>query len=93
MLFCLIGTDKPDALAIRLANREAHVKYWKESGRIAAGGPFTSDDGAAMNGSLLAIEAADRAEVERLAAEDPYTKAGLFERVEIRAWKWVLNPR
>ena len=64
MLFCLIGTDKPDALAIRLANREAHVKYWKESGRIAAGGPFTSDDGAAMNGSLLAIEAADRARAQ-----------------------------
>jgi uncharacterized protein len=93
MLFCLIGTDKPNALDVRLANREAHVKYWKDSGRIAAGGPFTSDDGAAMNGSLLVIEAGTRAEVEALVAEDPYTKAGLFATVEIRAWKWVLNPR
>ncbi|KAB7742296.1 hypothetical protein F2P47_03270 [Parvibaculum sedimenti] len=93
MLFCLIGTDKPNALDVRLANREAHVKYWNESGRIAAGGPFTSDDGATMTGSLLIIEAANRAEVEALVAEDPYTKAGLFAAVEIRAWKWVLNPR
>lgn len=93
MLFCLIGTDKPNALDVRLANREAHVKYWNESGRIAAGGPFTSDDGATMTGSLLIIEAANRAEVEVLVAEDPYTKAGLFAAVEIRAWKWVLNPR
>ncbi len=93
MLFCLIGTDKPDALAVRLANREAHVKYWQESGRIGAGGPFTSDDGATMNGSLLVVEAKDRAEVKRLVADDPYTKAGLFAKVEIRAWKWVLNPR
>jgi uncharacterized protein len=93
MLFCLIGTDKPNALDIRLANREAHVKYWNESGRIAAGGPFITDDGAAMTGSLLVIEAEDRAEVELLVDADPYTAAGLFERVEIRAWKWVLNPR
>lgn len=93
MLFCLIGTDKPNALDIRLANREAHVKYWNDSGRIAAGGPFTTDDGASMTGSMLVIEAESRAEVESLVASDPYTGAGLFERVEIRAWKWVLNPR
>jgi uncharacterized protein YciI len=93
MLFCLIGTDKPNAIDLRLANRDAHVKYWKESGRISAGGFFTTDDGSAMNGSLLVIEAADRAEVERLVTDDPYTKAGLFASVEIRAWKWVLNPR
>lgn len=93
MLFCLTGIDKPDSLALRLANRDAHVKYWNESGRIAAGGPFTTDDGAAMTGSLLVIEAKDRAEIETLVENDPYTKAGLFARVEIRAWKWVLNPR
>lgn len=93
MLFCLTGIDKPDSLSLRLANREAHVAYWKDSGRIGAGGPFTTDDGTTMNGSLLIIEAADRAEIEHLVANDPYTKAGLFERVEIRAWKWALNPR
>ena len=29
MLFCLICTDKPDALDLRLANRDAQLKYWK----------------------------------------------------------------
>ncbi len=32
MLFCLICTDKPNALDLRLANRDAHLKYWGEAG-------------------------------------------------------------
>jgi len=93
MLFCLIGTDKPNALDVRLANREAHLKYWKEKNVVAAGGPFLAEDGATMNGSMLVIDVADRAAAEKLVAEDPYTKAGLFAAFEIRAWKWLLNPR
>jgi len=93
MLFCLTCTDKPNALETRLANRDAHLKYWGDSGRLKIAGPFTSDDGALMNGSLIVIEAEDRAEAERLAASDPYETAGLFERVEIRAWKWVLGNK
>ncbi len=37
------------------------------------------------------VEAADRAAAEALAAADPYARAGLFERVEIRPWNWVFN--
>ncbi len=56
-------------------------------------GPFTSDDGTAMLGSLLVIEAADRASAEALLADDPYAKAGLFESVTLRAWRWTIgNP-
>jgi uncharacterized protein YciI len=46
-----------------------------------------------MNGSLLAIDVADRDEAEKLLANDPYNKAGLFERTEVRAWKWLLGPK
>lgn len=93
MLFSFTCIDKPNALETRLANREAHLKYWGDTGRMKIGGPFTSDDGTQMQGSLLIIEAADRAEAEKLFAADPYKTAGLFERVDIRAWKWVIgNP-
>jgi uncharacterized protein YciI len=34
MLFCLICTDKPDALDLRLANRDAHLKYWGDAGCV-----------------------------------------------------------
>ena len=42
---------------------------------------------------MLVIEGQDRAEIETLAAQDPYAQAGLFQSVEITAWKWLLkNP-
>jgi uncharacterized protein YciI len=91
MLFCITGIDKPNSLALRMANREAHIKYWSENGRLKIGGPFTSDDESSMLGSLLVIEVADRGEAQRLMDGDPYVTAGLFERMDIRAWKWLLG--
>jgi uncharacterized protein YciI len=91
MLFCFTCIDKPNARETRIANRDAHLKYWTDNGRMKIGGPFTSDDGTAMQGSMMVIEAADRAEVETLFASDPYKIADLFERVDIRAWKWVIG--
>lgn len=42
-----------------------------------------------MVGSLLILDFADKAEAENFAANDPYAKAGLFERVDIRPWRKV----
>ena len=42
-------------------------------------------------GSLVAVEAHDRAGAEQIAAGDPYAKAGLFESVEILPWNWVFK--
>ena len=93
MLFALICTDKPDSTDLRSSVRPDHLDYLKGVGdRLKAGGPFL-DDAGAPRGSLVIIEAGDRAEAERIAADDPYAKAGLFQSVEIRAWNWVLkNP-
>jgi uncharacterized protein YciI len=93
MLFCIIGIDKPDSLDLRLKNRGAHLKYWAEAGCAKIGGPFTSDDGATMIGSMLIVEVADRTAAEKLVAEDPYNLAGLFGRTEVRAWKWTLGTK
>jgi uncharacterized protein YciI len=47
-----------------------------------------------MTGSLIILEADDRATAETFAAADPYAMAGLFESVDIRAWKWAIgNPQ
>ena len=40
-----------------------------------------------MAGSLIIVEADDLAAAEAFNAADPYAKAGLFERVEIRAFR------
>tara|TARA_R110000868_G_scaffold162252_5_gene393337 strand:+ start:1039 stop:1320 length:282 start_codon:yes stop_codon:yes gene_type:complete len=91
MLFVIIGTDKPDSLPLRMANRDAHLKYWADSGVVKMGGPFSNDEGTVMNGSLLAIDVENRAAAEKLLANDPYNLAGLFGHAEIRAWKWLLG--
>lgn len=93
MLFVIIGIDKPDSLPLRMANRDAHLKYWADTGTVKMGGPFANDDGTVMNGSMLAIEVEDRATAEKLLSLDPYNLAGLFERTEVRAWKWLLGPK
>jgi hypothetical protein len=42
-------------------------------------------------GSLLIIEAEDRAAAEALVAGDPFRTEGVFERVEVRPWRAVLG--
>ena len=92
MLFVLVAIDKPNALALRMATREAHFDYARRSGNIRLGGPFLDDKGE-MAGSLIVFEADDLAAAQRWAAEDPYAKAGLFQRSEIRPWKLTFNPK
>ncbi len=94
MLFIVLTTDKPGAADIRAANRPEHLDYLKGFGaQIVAGGATLSDDGEAMTGSFLLIDVADRAAADAFAAGDPFAKAGLFEKTEIRRWRKVIfNP-
>ena len=87
-LYVIICIDKPDALYIRMATRDAHLAYVKETQRVRfqVGGPFLSENGA-MIGSMLIVEAATRAAVDAFIADDPYGKAGLFACIEMRPWK------
>jgi uncharacterized protein YciI len=89
MLFAVICNDKPGHLEVRLANRPAHVAYLKETGAVLAG-PFL-DEAGEMCGSLVVVEAEDRAAAEAWAEAEPYAKAGLFDSVVIRPWKRVVG--
>lgn len=93
MLFALICTDKPDSLDLRLKIRPDHVAFLKGFGdSLKLAGPFTDDVGS-PNGTLVVIEAQNRKAAETIAAKDPYAIAGLFQSVDIKAWKWTLkNP-
>lgn len=44
-----------------------------------------------MTGTMLVIEAEDRAAVERYLAGDPYVEAGIFKTIEIHAFAWGLG--
>ncbi|MGF1446158.1 MAG: YciI family protein [Pikeienuella sp.] len=91
MLYAVICIDKPGAIELRKANRDAHLAHIHAAdGAISQAGPFLDADGE-MVGSLLIFEAEERATVEAWCAADPYATAGLFERVEIRPWKRVIG--
>lgn len=87
MLFVLYCIDKPGSLDLRLANRDAHLKYAAEAiHMIKQAGPMFLDDGETMAGSILIMEADTKEEIEAFSEGDPYRKAGLFERVDIRPY-------
>ena len=93
MLFALICTDKPNSLELRQQSRPEHLKFLDGlGGSLKAAGPFTDDEGK-PTGSLVIIEAANRAVMAEIAGRDPYAVAGLFASVEIKPWKWLIkNP-
>ena len=92
MLFVISCTDKPGCNQVRLDNRPDHVAYLKAQGTdLKAAGPTTTEDGAAMTGSVIIIERTDYAHAETFAKNDPYAQAGLFDTVSIRPWKQVLQ--
>ena len=90
MLFVVIAIDKENSLALRQSTREAHFAYARETGGIRLGGPFLDSKGD-MAGSLIIFEAADLEAARKWHADDPYVKAGLFARSEVRPWKATFN--
>ncbi len=85
--FVLICIDKPDSLPLRMATREAHLAHVAaHAGMVTAAGPLLDAEGA-MNGSLFIIDAPDAESVAAFSTADPYRRAGLFETVDVRAWR------
>ena len=93
MLYALICTDKPNSIDLRAKVRADHLAYLADLGeKMKFAGPFLDDAGTAT-GSLVMIEAENRAGAEHVAKHDPYAVAGLFAHVEIKPWRWALkNP-
>ena len=93
MLFVIYCRDKDDSQPVRLDNREAHLAYVDASDlEMIVAGPLLTADGESMPGSMLVVEAEDRAQVDAFAASDPYRLAGLFDSVEIHLFRQVF-PR
>ena len=90
MLFVVTAIDKENSLALRLATREAHFAYARETGCVRLGGPFLDPKGD-MAGSMMIVEATDLDVAKTWHANDPYVKAGLFARSDVRPWKLTFN--
>ncbi len=57
-----------------------HIEYLTANKHLLlAAGALIEDDGSGGSGGLLIVDTDDRKEAERFIAEDPFSKAGLFE--------------
>ena len=94
MLYIIYQIDKPDSEEIRARTREDHFAYLDAHEDILVlGGALLGDDGKTRTGSVLIVNVPSRAEAEAFSRDEPFRKAGLFERVEInrmRRGQW--NP-
>lgn len=94
MLVAIICFDKPGAFDLRMKVRPEHLKWVEENAPPASHiGPIMSDDGATIIGSLWVAEFVDLATARQLMKNDPYEKAGLFERVVIQPTRNVAKPK
>jgi uncharacterized protein YciI len=86
MLFALFALDKPGTADMRKAVHADHVAHLKKAAdygvTLTVGGPLTDDTGRASVGSLMLIEAPDRAVVEKFNGADPLQ--AVWDQVEIR---------
>lgn len=88
MPYAIQMQDKAGAAQIRADNRAAHVEYLKANAHfLLAAGALIDDDGTGGSGAILIVDTEDRKEAERFVADDPFSKAGLFEKVSITRWR------
>ena len=97
MLYAIVGEDRADSLAARLAARPAHLERLKalqEEGRMILAGPCPAIDSpdpgpAGFTGSLIVAEFASLEAAKAWADADPYVAAGVYEKVSVKPFKKV----
>ena len=79
--------SKPNSDDLRLATIDAHRRFLDGYSEVTwYSGPIFSDDNRNAIGSLRLIEFPDRAAAFAYINSDPYTRAGLFEAINIERW-------
>jgi hypothetical protein len=61
--------------------------------RVIGFGHFVSDDGRDMLGTSFFMQLDDRAAADAFVADDPLSKAGLYQRIEIHRWSNSFQKR
>jgi uncharacterized protein YciI len=83
MLFLFVCQDGADKLPLRYATRVEHLQYMIAAReRIVFGGPFLGAEGTPV-GSVFAMDFPTVHDAEAWLADEPYTRAGLFEHVTL----------
>lgn len=97
MLYAIVGEDREDTLAARLAARPAHLERLQalqNAGRLILAGPCPAIDSAdpgpaGFTGSLIVAEFASLDAAQAWADADPYVAAGVYARVTVKPFRKV----
>ena len=88
MPYAILTTDKPNSAALRARVRDTHIQYLTANmHKLLAAGALTADDGTGGHGGILIVDTDERKEAEAFIAGDPFTQAGLFEKVTVSRWR------
>ncbi|HUF19668.1 MAG TPA: YciI family protein [Burkholderiales bacterium] len=88
MPYAIQTRDKPGTAQLRADTRAAHIDYLtKHKDLLLAAGALIEDDGTGGNGGILIVDTDDRAAAEKFIADDPFSRAGLFEKVTVTRWR------
>ena len=98
MWYMILGRERDNALAARMAARPAHLARLQalaDAGRLKLAGPLPALDAedpgpAGFTGSLVVAEFASLAEARAWADDEPYLAAGVFTSVDVRPFRPVL---
>jgi len=98
MLYAIIATDHEGTLDKRLATRPDHIERLKNltgQGRLILAGPLPAIDAedpgeAGFTGSLIVAEFDSLKDARLWAEDDPYAHAGVYQRLEVKPFKYVL---
>jgi uncharacterized protein YciI len=90
MLFAIHCLDRKGAAPKREEFYAAHRAHQDNGAAfgvdVVMGGPLVADDGKTALGSLIVVEAQDRAAAEAFNRADPFRKNGVWERVDVNAY-------
>jgi uncharacterized protein len=98
VFYCILGEDQPDSLDRRLGARPHHLDrlhQLRDQGRLLLAGPLPAIDcedpgPAGFSGSLIVAEFDDLQSAQGWADADPYVTAGVYARVRVFPFKYVL---
>jgi uncharacterized protein YciI len=90
MLFAIHCLYAKDVAERRQAVYEQHHAHFDNAAaygvEIKIAGPLVADDGETPVGSLVVVEAPDRAKPEAFVGADPYQVHGIWEKVDVNGF-------
>ena len=98
MHYAIISQDVDNSLEKRMSVRDKHIERLndlKNQGRLVIAGPHPAVDSpdpgdAGFTGSLIVAEFESLKAAQDWADEDPYIAAGVYEKVVVKPFKYVL---